>query len=623
MAGTLLALALLGADPSLGATARTESHEDGRFAVVELQVPEGWHLWSMDPGPGPLPLRVGLEDGAGAWLGPQPHMLYDRGFDRQLAAYEGTVQVMRRVGDGFDGAVTVRGQICTEGTCLNQRLEIVATETTDRTDLSSAEAIFEPAPAAAPPAAQPEPAARPSAPAAPETEAGDAPEGLGAFLVLAFFAGLVALATPCVFPAIPLTVTFFSKYREESLGRTAALAATYAVTMVFAFTAFGVLVSVLFGVTGVQAFAASPWFNLFLGAVLVFFGLNLVGLYELNPPQWLLVAVNRFQGQAQGWGDHLAVAAAALTATTVFFTCTVGFVGVVLVSAAQGELLWPTLGMLSFASAFALPFFLLALFPSASKAFGGGPWLTATRVTLGMVELAAATKFFSNADLVWSWSLLTREVVLAFWIPLFAVTGLFLLGKIRLGDEEATRGGRVPVLQAMAAVLAFTLSTYLAAGLFQGRAFGTWLDGWLPPTRYPGAAASVDAPLHWIEDLEEGRARAARENELVFVNYTGFTCTNCRYMEEAVFPRPEIAELLQRMTLVELYTDGGTPQHEAQRLDQVERFGTAALPFYSIETPAGEVLTTFPSSTNDPAEFRRFLEEGLGARTVSAADALR
>ncbi|MEM1024681.1 MAG: cytochrome c biogenesis protein CcdA [Myxococcota bacterium] len=623
MSLTLLALTVA-ADPALLAQARWEP--DAQQTVVELNVPEGWHLWTFEPGPGPLPLKVEAPGTGGPWYGPAPERVYDEGFKLELARWEShDVRLIRRWSGPKAPAepVLVRGQICSADTCLNQRLEVMPKEAEGVTPAPDSVVWTPPSKAEG---AQEETEVGSGATedaakvlAGEPTQLGD--EGLFSFLALAFLFGLGALATPCVFPAIPLTVSFFSKYRAESVARSAQLAATYAATMVLAFTAAGVLASILFGVTGLQSFAASPSFNLFLAVLLVFFSLNLMGMFELQPPQWLLGGVNRLQGRVAqgpggGWRDHLLVAAMALTATTVFFTCTVGFVGVVLVSAAQGEVLWPTLGMLAFSSAFALPFFVLALFPAAAGRLQGGSWLAATRVTLGFIELSAATKFLSNADLVWRWGWLTREVVLAFWIPLFAVAGLFLLGKISLGREQATEGGRVPVLQALAAVALFAFSTYLAAGMLQGRAFGGWLDGWLPPTRYPGqTVAWTSGPASegpsWIEDLDEGRRRAEAENRLVFVNYTGYTCTNCRYMEEAVFPRSEIAELLDRMVRVELFTDGGERRHEEARLDQVKRFETAALPFYSVERADGEVIATFPSSTNKPEEFQRFLAGAL------------
>jgi thiol:disulfide interchange protein len=638
-------------DPRLVVVAAVEPNRlgigDRGLLRLDVEVPAGWHLWSMDPGPGPQPLQVSMQPGSGLeladrWYGPEPHAAYDRGFARELYRYEAErVRFERPVVAMAQSpsSLLVHAQICIESRCLPQKL--VVPVGVEPAPAALGQAV--PGPSQAPlsvaePLRPAERAALSVAPPSVESELAAAKErGLLSFVALAFLFGLGALATPCVFPAIPLTVSFFSKYSGESVGRGARLALVYALTMVVAFTVLGVLLSVIFGVTGVQRFAAHPVFNLVLAGVLVFFSLNLLGLFEIQAPSFLVGAANKLETNlgdaAQGAGtrrrggasDYMAVAVAALTSTTVFFTCTVAFVGLVLVAAASGEWFWPSVGMLAFSSAFALPFFLLAMFPQAAKRLQGkaGGWLTATRVTLGFLELAAATKFLSNVDLVWGWGLVTRQAVLAVWVPLFFLCGLFLLGKLRLG-EESTAGpdGQTGVLQMLSALVMFALSLHLGVGLFQNKPFGGWLDGWLPPVQ---ASLGSDGPgregLAWIHSLSEGRARAAREGQLVFVNYTGYTCTNCRYMEGGVFPDPRIAPLLEQMVLVELYTDGGTPEHDANRDDQVKRFNTAALPLYAVEDANGNVLATFPSSTNDVEEFRRFLVAALGSAAPAAAPA--
>lgn len=643
-------------DPAITARAQLEPTslgpgESGRV-VVEIDVPAGWHLWSLDPGEGPQALSLDVRDLAGVtpsgrWHGPAPHRVYDRGFERDLEQYEGgqTLRFERLVAvdaaaapGARSGALEIRGQICTEATCLSQRVRVPLTLTV------AASSAGAPAVTLAGVALAERGAAAASAVAASAVTAGVG-GGLGGsgattvweFLLAAFLAGLAALATPCVFPAIPLTVSFFSKYSEESFGRGAVLAAFYAVSMVACFTFAGVLLSIVLGASGVQQFAAHPVFNLVLAMVLVFFSLNLLGMFEIQAPAFLLSFTNALEskwgpaaGGAKrgGLADFVAVGVAAVTSTTVFFTCTVAFVGVVVVAAADGEWFWPTLGMLAFAAAFVMPFFLLALFPQAARRLRGksGNWLVVTRVTLGFIELAAAAKFFSNADLVWKSNLLTRDAVLALWVSLFAMCGLFLLGKLRLGDPHSEGEVHISVPRMLLSSVTFAFTLYLALGLFTGRPLG-WIDGWLPPASFAGEASVAKAggprTFDWVHDLEAGRARAAREGKLVFVNYTGYTCTNCRYMEGSVFPRPEIAALLDQLVLVELYTDGLEPQHERARQDQVTRFRTAALPFYVVERADGTVLATFPSSTNDPEEFRRFLADGLakGAATPTGQTA--
>ena len=657
----LVGTTAIAADPVIDVQASVEPSalgpgEVGRLDLV-IDVPAGWHMWSLDPGEGPQPLTIAVTDSAalemaGDWHGDEPVMIYDRGFEGDRAQYkEGKVRLSRHVEVKSDAApgtakstVLLEGQICNEGRCIPQAKTIELTHTiADFTTGAAAPAheraklsVADGATSGAPPA----PAAMVAAPK--PASAGPGEAGLLGFILAAFGFGLAALATPCVFPAIPLTISFFSKYSEENFGRGARLAGVYALTMVITYTAAGVLISILFGVTGVSDFASHPMFNLVLGAVLAFFALNLLGLFEIRAPAFLVSGANKLEmkfGRAaslggaakkSGAGDYLVVAVAALTATTVFFTCTVGFVGLVLVAAAQGEWIWPTIGMLAFATAFALPFFFLAMFPQAAKRLQGkaGGWLSATRVTLGFLEMAAATKFLSNADLVWETNFLSRDLVLAIWIPLFVLCGLYLIGKIKIGHEGVSKpDGSVSVPQVLAGAAMFTLSLYLAVGLFNARTFGGWIDGWLPPLGHGAAVARGNgggdpAPsLEWVLDLEEGRKKAAAEGKLVFVNYTGYNCTNCRYMEGGVFPRPEIASLLNTMVLVELYTDGQRDEHRENRLSQVQRFNTAALPHYSVERANGEVLATFASSTNDPEEFRRFLADAIdGSKVTEARD---
>ncbi len=669
LAAAGLATVAFAADATLAVKAEVRPHElgagDRAVLALDITIPEGWHLWSLDPGEGPLPLRVILpKDGpltwVGDWHGSEPHVVFDRGFKRNLTQYEGEPVHLERVVAVAEGTaagtqtveVMVRGQICTEATCLNNKLKVpvtidVAAAPRGLTEIAAAGTVLTAAPGLPASPSPAKPAVKPASRTGPKSDAerleAAKEEGIVAFLLLAFLAGLGALATPCVFPAIPMTVSFFSKFAEKDFGHSARLAAFYAVSMMVYFTLAGMIVSVLLGATGVNKFAAHPFFNVALAGVLIFFALNLLGMFEIQVPTFMLEFTNKLEAkygpaasddsQSRGvLGDYVAVGVAAMTSTTIFFTCTVAFVGVVLVAAAQGEWFWPTLGMLAFSAAFVLPFFLLALFPKAAQNMQGryGSWLSTTRVTLGFLELAAATKFISNADLVWQTNLLSRDVALAFWIAVFAVCALFLLGKLNVGEGPHDPDGAVSVPRMLAGIMVTTFTLYLTVGLFSARPLGGWIDGWLPPSVLPGevaptyaagggAAAEITFP--WIHDLEDGRAAARESGDLVFVNYTGFTCTNCRYMESGVFTLPAISPLLRSMTLVELYTDGLEPHHEANRDDQLARFKTAALPFYSVEHPDGTVIATFPSSTNDPEEFRRFLADAIEAGKADAKPA--
>ena len=632
--------------------------DEGRL-TIDIDVPEGWHLWALDPGPGPMALRIRLDDDApitlvGPWQGTAPHEVFDRGFQRNLLQYgEGKVQLQRRfkvrddaVRGSANVAVSLRGQICTDATCLTQK----QSPTFGLDVLEEAVGTAAPAMSGAVLSVKSASAVAPST--GPAT-GGDSDleraksEGIFAFLLFAFVAGLGALATPCVFPAIPMTVSFFSKYSEKSFGHGVRLAAFYAVSMMFYFTAAGLLVSVAFGVSGLQEFASHPIFNIALAGVLIFFAFSLMGWFKIQTPAWAYDITNKLemkygpnaahdsQESPSVVGDYVAVGVAAMTSTTVFFTCTVAFVGSVLVAAADGQWFWPTLGMLAFSGAFVLPFFLLAVFPNAAARMRGksGSWIKAVSVSLGFVEFAAAWKFLSNADLVWQTNVISRDLVLAIWVALFAVLGLFLIGKLDMrAADEPPPTDYVSVPRVLAGLSSFVFALFLAVSLFNQRPLGGWIDGWLPPPPIGGvsgpsfagaAGASNGATFEWIHDLEQGRRVAAEERKLVFVNYTGFTCTNCRYMESGVFPKPKIANLLNQMTLVELYTDGLDEEHDTNREDQITRFKTAALPFYSVETADGAVIATFPSSTNDPEEFRQFLADAIAKGKLTAKPTMR
>ena len=603
--------------------------------AVGLLVPPGYKLYGLQRVVGPQPTRLEIGqapefDLSGPWHGPRPKEFFDKGFGRKLPAYKGKIELRRVVvvsGDARPGEVNVelevRGQICSDRTCLLQRVK-----TPLRLQIEAG-------------AASPARTAAPQLPG--EALGGDAqatqvdegvaaglaglPPGLGAeqgvlgFLLTAFLAGLLALLTPCVFPMIPLTVSFFSKASGERFGRALLLAATYALSIVLTFTVAGIVISVVFGATGVQRFAAHWIFNLLVAGVLVLFGLSLVGLFEIRMPSGLIQRSETLKARySRGSGPSLAsVFFMALTFTLVSFSCTVAFVGAVVVAAAQGRWFWPTLGMLAFSSAFALPFFLLALFPQAARRLqrGGGDWLPLAKVLLGFVELAAALKFLSNVDLVAGWGALSRTMALSVWVALFAGATLYALKAFRFPedpppDEPGARILTVPRLMLAVVVMAWTL--YLGAGLIGGRPFGNWVDGWLPPSQRPGqmgAAADGEggATTQWLHSLDEGQHEAKAKDRPLLLNFTGVTCTNCRYMEEGVLRRAEVVRELRRFVAVELYTDRGTPDDDRRREYQVKTFGTAALPFYALLTPEGREIATFPGSTNDGAEFLAFLRK--------------
>src|SRR6266511_3111655 len=437
--------------------------------------------------------------------------------------------------------------------------------------------------------------------------------GLFGFVWFAVIQGLLALLTPCVFPMIPITVSFFTKRDQKSSGAAVGQAGFFSLGIIFTYTAIGLALAGVAGPTGLTKLASSPWMNLFLTALFVVFALNLFGMFEIRVPTGLVSKLDA-QAQTGQMGTMLAT-------ILMGFTFTTTFVGTVLIYATQGEWFWAVVGMLAFATAFALPFFLFALFPRwLSSLPKSGGWLNSVKVVMGFLEIAAAFKFLSNVDLVWRWETVSRNLVLAAWIAIALVAAIYLLGKIQLPHDSPVE--RLGVPRMLFATSFFGVAFYLLTGLF-GAPLGE-LDAWLPPEETngrlmvvwrPGAAGKV-AENVWIENYEMALQKARAENKPVFLNFTGVTCTNCRWMEKNMFPDPQVKKELDRFVLAELFTDREKPDEvraadEKNAERQATQFQSAALPLYAIISPDEKTLAIFPSLTRNKQEFIGFLQRGV------------
>ncbi len=453
-------------------------------------------------------------------------------------------------------------------------------------------------------------------------------QGLWAFLALAALMGGLALLTPCVFPMIPITVSYFTRRHQGTpeagdRSRSAREALIYGGGIVVAFSALGLFLAIVFGATGINQFAANPWVNLVVAALFIGFALDLLGVYEFRLPSQLLTKLN--SGPERGGVLGLLLMGIVFSVTT--FTCTVPFVGTLLVAAAAGDWLWPLIGMLVFSTVFALPFFLLALVPQVLNTLPrSGSWMGALKVTLGLIELGAAFKFLSNADLVWEVGILHRSVVIAIWVAIAALIALYLLGQLRLTSEQSTS---IPPTIGVGRLLAggcfVAFTAFLAAGLL-GRPLGE-VDAFLPPQTYPGDEAGRQTSgtgertgeLAWFASYEDGLEEARATNRPIFVDFTGFTCTNCRWMEANVFSRSDIQGLFGNYVLVRLYTDGQGEKYTRNRDLQLKRFGTVAMPLYVILSPTGESIATLAGLTRNSGKFADFLRQPIKATTAAAA----
>ena len=423
-----------------------------------------------------------------------------------------------------------------------------------------------------------------------------ADNNISSFLVLAMSMGFLALLTPCVFPMIPITISFFMHRSENTNSSPVKSATVYMLGIVLTFTFLGMMLAILLGASGANQLAANPIVNMFIAFLFIYFAMSLFGFYEIEIPE----SLRRLSLQKENSEGYVGILFMALTFTLTSFTCTVQFMGLILVAASQGEWFWPIIGMLIFSLAFASPFFFLALFPHyLTKLPQSGGWLNSVKVVMGFLELAAAFKFISNSDLVWNWNIFTYEVVLYLWALIMLLTGLYIFGLIKFKNDSPVTFSIQRSLFALAFIF---FGTYLAAGN-HGYDINGNIKSYLPPKKY-------QSNLVWNNNLDDAFIIAAEQNKNIFIDFTGVTCTNCRWMETNIFSINSVEELMSEYVLVSLYTDAGEGFLE-KREYQINRFETAALPYYVILDSNDKVLSEFPGLTRNVEEFKDFLKKGL------------
>lgn len=569
----------------------------------------GWRVYSMTTPRPPIATTVEIAPHpaieAVRLYQPEPVRKLDPNFGTETETFVGEVTLLvelRLSADAAPGAIELtvrpRFQACDDRQCLPpRRANVTALLTVDPAAPSTSPAI--------PPgyrlvSGTPEEIA--AEPSAVPRETSAPPQALSMFLLVAFGFGLAAIFTPCVFPMIPITVSFFLNKPAAGRARAVFEALVFSLGIIVLFSGLGLLVTALLGPFGMVQLGSNPWVNGFIAAVFIVFALSLLGAFEIRIPSSVLTRLD----QASRGGGLAGTLLMGLTFSLTAFACVGPFVGTLLAaSLAEGG--WkPALGMLGFATGLASPFFLLALFPSyLARMPRAGGWMERVKVVLGFAVLAAAFKYLSAVDKVLGWNLLTRELFLAVWIVLFALAGLYLLGLLRLPGIRPEETLGLPRLLIGAALLVLAVS--LLPGMFGGR-LGE-LDAFVPPPREEAAPAGGPAPeRRWMKNqYAEALDRARRDNKLVFVSFTGYACTNCQWMKANLFTRPEIAAELERFVLVELYTDGRDAASEQNQRMQETRFRTVAIPYYAILSPDDKVIATFAGLTRDSEEFLRFL----------------
>jgi len=433
----------------------------------------------------------------------------------------------------------------------------------------------------------------------------------GGFLWLAASTGLLSLLTPCVFPMVPVTVAYFSAPEKHDAGIRRAL--LFGAGIVATFTVLGLALAAVFGAAGLNRFAANPYVNLLLAALFLIFAATLFGWLNFQLPWRWLTAANRAAEQQQRGSLGALFMGAAFTMTSL--TCTAPFVGTLLVLAAQGTWTTPVIGMLVYSTAFAVPFVLLAIAPRfVARLPRAGQWMQTVRILIGILEIGAAMKFVSNADLVWGWAVFTRAAVLTLWAML-ALFGAAYLARRALSEDRGVGALRLGGLAAAGGAL--LVSLWLASGIT-----GTPLrqvEAFLPPPATTVLASTAGTTPSWIlNDYSGALDEARRSGKLVFIDFTGYTCTNCRWMEANIFSRPDVGAELGQFVLARLYTDGDGELYQRQQSFQERTFGTVALPLYAVVDGQGAVRATFSGLTREPAEFISFLRNARAPKVATA-----
>ncbi|MDI1321493.1 MAG: cytochrome c biogenesis protein CcdA [Algoriphagus sp.] len=628
--------------------------------VMEAEIPISWYIYSndFDPdlGPNLTVLNLELSDSyssAGTLKGINAKKKFDEIWEGDITYFMGKGRFEQPLKiNSTEGTIkaTLEYQMCTDltGKCINYEedfeISFVANPATVKSENDTPEIIAQPAGDSLFSIVEEE-----TIPAETETTESSeieivpagAGESLWGFMVLAFLAGLAALLTPCVFPMIPMTVSFFTG-RSKSRGHGIRQAFIYGLSIIAIYTIAGTAVAAIQGPEFAN-WLATHWLpNVFFFGIFIFFALAFLGMFELTLPSSF---VNKIDARAEKGGLG-GIFFMAFTLVLVSFSCTGPIVGSILISSAGGELIKPVLGMFAFSMAFAIPFTLFAIFPEWMQRLPkSGGWLNSVKVVLGFLELALAFKFLSIADLVYHWGILDRDIFLVIWIVIFAALGFYLMGKIRLPHDSKMDHIGVPRL--LLALTTFMFVVYMIPGLWGAPL--KYLSGYLPPlttqqfTIGGGSAeaytSNLEEPVKYSEilkiphgipgyfDYEQALAAAKKANKPLLIDFTGHGCVNCRKMEENVWVDPQVLKRLKEdFVMVALYIDERLELPESewytsgydgkvkktlgkQNADfQITRFKNNAQPYYVILDHEENLLSQPRSYNTKISEFIEFLD---------------
>lgn len=562
----------------------------------------GWHIYSLTlpKNASPRPSEVTLADNAAvasySIYQPPPERKLDATIDLDTEMFENKLELwmLAKLAPTASGPVEISAsakyQVCDDRECLRP--------------VTKTSAVTIAADASVPtPAAFVIPAGYvdigDAVAVAAQTKTSGSESGLLVFALTAFGFGLASIFTPCVFPMIPITVSFFLGQRGGILQ-----AVVFALGIVGLFCGLALALTAALGPFGVVQMSSNPWVNGFIAVVFAIFSMSLLGAFEISLPSSLLTKMD----YASRRGGYFGTLLMGLTFSLTSFACVGPFVGSLLASSVQSaSMTQPVVGMASFATGLASPFFFLAAFPSYLKKLPrSGGWLVRVKVVMGFVLLAVMLKYLSNIDLVLQTQFLTRERFLAAWFVLFAMPGLYLLGFLRMEGVEPEEPLGIGRLLTGSGFLMFAFS--LLPGIF-GTPLGE-LDAYVPVAvngnSISGRPAESTGPTWMKDQYQEALELGRRDNKLVLVTFTGYTCTNCHWMKANLFTKPELAAAMADFVRVELYTDGLEAVAEANQKLQ-ERYDSVSQPYYVLMKPDETVVAKFAGSTRDAQEFLAFL----------------
>ena len=620
-------------------TSRTEA-----TVVLHAKVEKGWHLYGLtlpDDGPNATQITFQLPEGikTDGPLTPsvQPVEKFDPIFSLNLSWWDTDVNFTQKLiltdSRSHKGSVKIMFQGCNDQTCISpQRL------TLDFQVGSGPAAADE----AADSTAEPEETAVPSiADKAVENSTADwwepvditadmagaqdiAPSSWWKIFLWGFGGGLLALLTPCVWPMIPMTVSFFLK-KSKSRSRAITDAVTYGLSIIVIYLTLGLAITGICGASTLNELATNAWFNMAFFLLLVIFGISFLGGFDIKlPSRWS----NTVDSKAESTSGLVSIFFMAFTLALVSFSCTGPIIGTLIVEAAtQGNFVGPAIGMGGFALALALPFTLFALFPSWLKEMPrSGGWLNSVKVVLGFLELALSLKFLSVADLAYGWGILDREVFVSLWVVIFALLGVYLLGKIRFSHDSPLETVSLP--RFFLSLASFSFAIYLIPGLWGAPLKG--VSAFVPPLYTQDFSLYTGGQFEEFDDYDAGMAYAAEHNRPVLIDFSGYGCVNCRKMEAAVFDTPRVEEVIkENFVLIKLMVDDkaklSTPitVKENNRTETLEtvgekwsylqrhKFQSNSQPYYIILDNEGAALTAPTFYDENITKFVEWLETGM------------